>query len=84
MGFFISYLDQFLLIHLSNRISDCKTVNMGAAAASKPVADMLAASLPATDVLTVISGLVYHISRLVFTFPLIKIVFLIVKLVTQG
>ena len=57
---------------------------MGAPAAGGLATDMLVASLPAAGVLAVVGGPIYHISRLVFVFPLVKIVFLIVKLVTQG
>ena len=57
---------------------------MGAAAAGGPAADVPAVGLPGTDVLAVVGGPIYHISRPVFAFPLVKIVFLIVKLITRG
>ena len=44
-----------------------------------PVVDM-----PVASILAVVSGPIYHISRPVFAFPLVKIVFLIIKLVKQG
>ena len=45
---------------------------------------MPAAGLPTTGILAVVVGAFYHISRPVFAFSLVKIVFLIVKLVTRG
>ena len=55
---------------------------MGGAAISRPVTDVPAAALLITGILTVVSELFYYISRPVFVFLLIKIIFLIVKLVT--
>ena len=45
---------------------------------------MIAAGLLAVDISAVLGGSFYYISKPVFAFPLIKIVFLIIKLVTQG
>ena len=45
---------------------------------------MIVISLLAADILAVVDGLFYYIPKLVFAFSLIKIVFLIVKLVMQG
>ena len=53
---------------------------MGAVAISELVPIVSATSPPATGVLAVVDGLFYHISRPVFLFLLVKIVFLIVKL----
>ena len=54
---------------------------MEAITASRPAARVPVISLLITSVLIVVNGLFYHISRLVFAFLFIKIVFLIVKLV---
>ena len=43
---------------------------------------MPAANLPAASVPAIVSEPIYHISRPVFTFLLVKIVFSIVKLLT--
>ena len=53
-----------------------------AAATSRPVVNVPAAGLLGAGVLAVISGSIYHISRPVFAFLLVKIVFLIIKLAT--
>ena len=45
---------------------------------------MTAASSLAASIITVVDGLFYYISKPVFAFPLIKIVFLMVKLVMWG
>ena len=50
-------------------------------ATNEPVADVLVAGLPITGILAIVGKPFYYISRLVFAFLLIKIVFLIVKLV---
>ena len=57
---------------------------MGAAIIGGLAVDVPAVGLPGAGVLIVVSGPIYYISRPVFDFPLVKIVFLIVKLITQG
>ena len=74
----------FHIFTCKNRISDYKTGNIRAVAAGEPVADVPAAGLLAIGIPAIVGRPIYYISELVFDFPLIKIVFLIVKLVTQG
>ena len=84
-GPFLSHiLTSFPFFAYKNRISDCKTDNTGGAVPGEPVADMPVAALPTTGVLAIIGWFFYHISRLVFAFLLVQIVFLIIKLVMQG
>ena len=57
---------------------------MGGAAVSRPATDVPTVGLLTTGVLAVVDRPFYQISRPVFAFLLIKIVFLIIKLVMRG